>query len=256
MLACLAASCFCGSTALSSLSLQVVHGSDIVYQAKLNLGEKTAFDLNENHTLRVQLETRFESAPKSHVIVFEQGTHSVSFPFNFRQGQMTFAFAPSKLKKLYKHGGPYSLRLMVADPSMEHPVFWTVADVNYITENEVVDNFTDVEWDFQPAPRTPPPLVTKVFTILMIVPFVILIFLLLVNGCNLGYFPKSFFDAIASLLFVIALGCFFVFFVYFWRALTFETMFKYLLVIVPVLGLLLRRALIGRAKMAIKDHVE
>jgi hypothetical protein len=42
--------------------------------------------------------------------------------------------------------------------------------------------------------------------------------------------------------------------VYFWRFVTFEEMFKYLLVIVPVLGILLRGALGARAKMAARSR--
>ena len=255
MLFWLAASSFCATAQLSSLQLDVTDQTETVFTTQLKPGETAKLDLNENHTFKLDLATTFLAAPKSHVVVFEAGAHSVSFPMSFRQGHLSIVFTPLKLRRLYKHPGLYNVRVMVADPAMERPMFWHVAVVNYITENEVVDNFTDVEWDFQPPAKTPSAFLTRLFTLIMVVPFFVLIVLLLANGLNCGYFPRSV-EALFSMLFTVALGAFFAFFVYFWRYVTFEEMFKYLLVIVPVLGLLLRGALVGRAKMAVKLHSE
>lgn len=255
MLLWLAASSFCARAVLSSVQLNVTDQGANVFAQQLKPGETASFDLNENYTLKLELSTTFSTPPKSHAVVFEGGAHSVSFPLSFRQGRLSIVFTPHKLYRLYKHAGSYNIRVMVADPSMDRPIFWHVAVVNYITENEVVDDFTDVEWDFQPPPRTPSAFVTRVFTLVMFVPFGVLMVLLLANGCNLGYFPRSI-EALWSLLFVSGLAGFFAFFIYFWRYVTFEEMFKYLLVIVPVLGILLRGALVGRAKMAAKLHNE
>ena len=245
----------CASAAVSSLSLQVKGASETEFSAQLKPGESTAFDLNENHTLQIEIATTFLAAPKSHVVSLEAGSHSVSFPFAFRQGKLSITFTQAKLKRLYKHAGVYNLRVMVADPLLARPLFWDVAKVTYVTEGEVVDNFEDVEWDFQPPVKTPNAFVVRVFTLIMIVPFAALLLLLLANGCNCGYFPHSI-EAIFSMLFVAGLAGLLAFFVYFWRYVTFEEMFKYLLVIVPVLGILLRGALVGRAKMAAKAHRE
>ena len=245
----------CATPTVSSLSLRVANSSSTEFSAQLKPGDATAFDLNENHTLHVELATTFTAPPKVHVVALECGSYSVSFPFTFRQGKLSIAFTPLKLRKLYKHAEVYNLRLLVSDPQLKAPLFWDVAKVTYITDGEVVDNYEDVEWDFQPPVKTPSGFVVRVFTLIMFVPFAVLLVLLLANGCNCGYFPRSI-EAVISLAFVAGLGAFFAFFIYFWRYVTFEEMFKYLLVIVPVLGILLRGALVGRAKMAVKVHSE
>jgi hypothetical protein len=63
-------------------------------------------------------------------------------------------------------------------------------------------------------------------------PFAALAALLLANGANCWLFPRTPCDAAVSLAF----------FVRYWRAVTFEQMFRCLLVAVPALGALLRGA--------------
>ena len=145
---------------------------------------------------------------------------------------------------------------MVSDESMDSPLFWNVAKVNFVANGEVFDNFTDVEWDFQPPKQTPKVIVTQVFNILMFVPFLILVVLLLINGINCGYFPRNFFYAILSLAFVVAFGGFLAFFVYFWKYIHFEDMIKYTFIALLILGVLLHFALIGRNKEVQKNVVQ
>ena len=204
---------------IEALSLKIQEGSLVVQSKELQIGESTTFDLTENQTLSLKLQTQFKSTPKSQVCVLELGVHSVTSLFNFRNGYLTLAFTPKKLSKLYKHSGVYDLKLMINDKVLNSPFFWNIAKVNFIANNEVVDNFTDVEWDFQPPKPTPKPIITQFFTIMMVVAFVILLFLLFANGINCGYFPHNFIDAVFSLAFVASLGAFFVFFVYFWKGL-------------------------------------
>ncbi|KAH0786355.1 dolichyl-diphosphooligosaccharide--protein glycosyltransferase subunit 2 [Histomonas meleagridis] len=241
---------------IEGLSLTVQQGSTTVEKKELGVGETTSFDLTENQTLSLKLQTQFKSTPKNQVCVLELGVHSVTSVFNFRNGFLTLSFTPKKLQKLYKHSGVYDLKLMINDKVLDSPFFWNIAKVNFIANNEVVDNFTDVEWDFQPPKPTPKPIITQLFTIMMIGAFVILIILLFVNGINCGYFPHNFVDAILSLAFVVSLGAFFVFFVYFWKYITFVDMLKYILCAFVVLGTLLRFALVGRNKMVQKAKVQ
>lgn len=242
---------------ISSVSLNVLNKSQLLFSETLKPKESTTFELNENFTLKVEVKTTFKKAPKSHVIVMECGQYSVSYPMTFRDTKLSFNFLPNKLARLYKHSEKYNLRMMIADPSLDAPLFWDLAKVDFIANGEVVDNFTDVEWDFNPPEKTPSAFVTKMFTMALLAPCALLVILLLKNGINFGYFPRNFIDAIVSLMFVAGLGGFFLFFVYFWKYVHFEDMFKYLLMIVPVLALLLRGALIGRAKMAaIKDKTD
>jgi hypothetical protein len=238
---------------ITLLTLQVLNHSRGVFEKKLTpVSPPYSFTLNENFTLSLSLAGPFTSAPKHHVVVLESGIYSVSVPFIFKSPALTASLPPVKLRKLYKHSGTYNLRIMVSDRSLQAPLLWHAGIVAYEANGEVVDNFTDVEWDFEPPPKTPGRFLTQVFSLLMFVPFGILLILLLINGVNCGYFPNSFFGAIVSLSFVAGLGAFFAFFVYFWKYVTFEDMFKYLLVILPGLGILLRGALGGRAKMVAK----
>jgi hypothetical protein len=235
------------------LHIHVTDGSNSILDRKIEVGEKVSFELNENWTLSLDLTTTFLSQPRSQVVAIESGVFSVSSPLNFKNGHLTFSFTPAKLRKLYKHSDVYNLKIMVADHRLDSPLFWWVGRIDYTTWGEVVENFTDTEWDFEPPPKTPSPLLTKVFTGLMVVPFAILLLLLGVNGINFGYFPNSPIDALISLVFVAGLGFFFAFFVHFWKYVTFEKMCVYLLGFIAALGPLLRGALRGRAKMVARD---
>jgi hypothetical protein len=241
-------------SSVSKINIQVLNKSDVVADKNIKIDETIPLDLNENFTLSLTITTTFKSAPKYCVTTLQSGSYSVSFPMNFKDYKLTLAFTPQKLKKLYKKAATYDLEVIISDSSLDLPIFLKPAIVNYITDGEVKDNWTDVEWDFQPKPKTPQKIVVYVFSIVIFIPFAILIFLCTLNGVNFGYFPDSVIDAVLSLAFVVGLGAFLVFFVYFWKALTFEEMFKRLLVILPVLGVLLRCAMIGRAKMVAKSQ--
>lgn len=238
-----------------NLQIKVKQGNFVVSEQDLSVRESTTVNLSENETLSLTLPTKFNAAPKHTACTLELGAHSLSLPFQFsNKKELALSFTPLKLNRLYKHSGNYSLSLLVADKQLENPFIWKVGTVNFIANNEVVDNFTDVEWDFQPPPQTPKPIITQVFSLLMLVPFFILIILLLVNGINFGYFPHNFIDAIFSLAFVVAVGAFFFYFYIFWKQIHFEDMIKSLVPISLVLGFLLRRALIGRKKMAVQSE--
>jgi hypothetical protein len=238
---------------IRDLYLQVVGPNSSLLDKHLTVGENLSFALNENWTLSLDLTTTFLTQPKHQIVALESGVFSVSFLLNFKNGHLTYALAPLKLKKLYKHSGVYNLRIMISDRRLKAPLFWHVGTVEYETWGEVVDNFTDTEWDFEPPPKTPNQLLTRVFTGLMFVPFVILLMLLGINGINFGYFPTSPLDALISLAFVIGLAAFFAFFVHFWKYITFEKMCVYVLAFIVALAPFLRGALTGRAKMVARD---
>ena len=127
--------------------------------------------------------------------------------------------------------------------------FREIGTVDFIANGEVVDNWTDVEWDFQQPHKDPADSLINLFSMLMYAPLVILVLLLLVNGINCGYFPHNPIYALFSLAFVGAFGAFLYYFLIFWREIHFEDMLKQLCLILPVLGILLFFALQGRAKM-------
>lgn len=255
MLAFLIFSVFSAQGLIGKLQIKIKQGNFVSSETELDIGETTNLNLSENETLSLTLSTKFTTAPKHTACSLELGPHSLSFSFQFVNSKaLQLSFTPPKLKRLYKHSGNYSLSLLVADKQLENPLIWKVGTVNFIANNEVVDNFTDVEWDFQPPPVTPKPIITKVFSLLMLAPFALLIILLLANGINFGYFPHNFIDAIFSLAFVVGVGAFFYYFYIFWKQIHFEDMIKSLVPISLVLGFLLRRALIGRKKMVIQSQ--
>lgn len=214
-----------------------------------NLGEIPTISCTENETLSFFISTNIKSKPSDSVISIENGIHSISSVMTHKNSQLQATFSPNQLGHLNKHSAVYSVKILIYDSGMDKPLLEEIAKLDFTATGEDVDNFTDVEWDFQPPHPKLGSFKVKIFNVLACVPFGIFILLFFLNGINFGYFPRHFFDAIFSLVFVVSLGAFFVFFIYFWRKIHFEDMIKYLCFIVPVLGLLLRRALIGRAKM-------
>lgn len=130
----LAVSYSAGAAEIQSLNLNIKRGKDIISNADLKPGEVIHVDLNENSTMSVNLVTTFIKAPRNHVIVMECGAHSISFPMNYKNGRLSFEFTPQRLSKLYKYSGLYNLKLMVADKSLEKPLFLNVAKVNFIAD--------------------------------------------------------------------------------------------------------------------------
>jgi hypothetical protein len=225
----------------------VIGAGDTTVEKKLNIGENMPFGLNDNWTLSLDFAKIFQTSPKHHVVALESGVFSVSSALNFKAEYLTLALAPTRL---HKHSAVYDLRLIVADQRVAAPLFWSVARVEYETWGEFVKTFADTEWDFEPPPKTPSPLLTKVFTGLMFVPFAVLVVMLVANGINFGYFPRAPLDVLVSITFVAGLGAFFV---HFWLHVTFEQMCVYVLVFVATLGPLLRGALKRGSKMVARD---
>lgn len=249
MLACLFAFGFCANSDLKSAVIRVSNGTNVLFLEKLEQEKQTHFSMTENNTLSVTLMTKYNKAPKSHTLVLEQGIYSIASAMQFKSGNLSLALTKIKLQKLYKHSGEYTLSVLVLDNDMTKPLIWKLGTVDFQANGEVFDNFTDVEWDFQAPKPQPKEIIIKFFTLVQFAPLGIALILLLINGCNCGYFPHNFIDAIVSILFVVSLGAFFVFYVYFWKYIHFEDMLKYLCVAFLVLGVLLRGALVGRAKM-------
>ena len=232
---------------------KVKQGNDEVYSRSYQLGEKPTINCTENQTLVFSIKTSLKTKPKDRLIAMRLGIYEISGNMEFSAPNLYFAFTPQKLARLYKHSGKYSVTALYYADDFPVPVKSDLAYVNFQANNEVFDNFTDVEWDFQPPHPRIGAFKVKIFNILACFPIVFLVILLLLNGINFGYFPRNFFDAICSLAFIFSLGSFFAFFIYFWKNIHFEDMLKYLCLIVPVLGILLRGALRGRANMINND---
>ena len=234
---------------IGSLTATVKFNGTVISTESISYPSKISTVLNENQTMEILVQTTFDKKPFHSVFLMENSVYHISSPFMFRKPNLQILLNPTTLSKLYKHSGKYSMSMMVADPSLNEPFAWDFGDVEFSANGEVVDNFTDTEWDFQKEGARPKVTITLAFTGLMILPLIVLVVLLFSNKCNCGYFPRSF-DAFFTLVFIASLGALYYLFFVFWKRINFIDMLKYLCIVLPLMGISLRRALIGRAKMA------
>ena len=230
-----------------NVTAKVKQNGKEIYSESYLLGEKPTITCTENQSLSFSIQTNLTTRPKNSIITMRLGVHEISGLMEFTAPNLRFQFTPQKFFELYKHSGIYTVTALYCNSPP--PVKYDLAYVNFQANNEVVDNFTDVEWDFQPPhPRISGSKV-YLFNILAFVPICFLIFLYFLNGINFDYFPNNLFDSICSLAFIISLALFFAYFIIFWKKIHFEDMLKSLCFIVPILGILLRGALRGRKRM-------
>lgn len=243
------------SLKIDEFALSVLDDDDgVVSQVMIREKSEETISLTENQTLTCKAKSSLDHAPVHAFYVLENGPYSLTGEMVFKN-ELSFRIKPKQLEQLYKHSALYSLKVSILVKD-EDPIMKEIAKVQFTANGEVRDNFTDVEWDFQEPHKQPAAIVVKSLTFAMFVPLLVLLVLLCINGCNCGYFPHNFFDAIFSLTFVGALGAFFYYFIVFWRSINFEEMLKQLCIIIPALGLLLRLALSGRAKMVDRREAE
>jgi len=241
------------SKIIQSLNLKVTEGGRTVFEKDIIPGNIVETAMNESSTLTGTISGDFSKSMKYQNFALENGAYSITGSMTYRNNKLSFVINPAKLEKLYKHAGIYNLRIVIHDQSLDEPLIWTVAKIDYKAIGEDKDNFTDVEWDFQPAKKQPKEITIKVFTYATYLPLAVLVILLLKNGFNLGYFPRSL-EALPSLAFIAGFGGFLYYFIIFWKQITFEEMLLKLCMIIPILAILLRYALIGRSKMVLKNQ--
>ena len=223
---------------ISVLHLKILTQEKIPSEYVLRPGETTDITLTENDTLIVSLATNIETPPESHVIVLESGVHSASFPFTFKSGTLTFSFTPKTLRRLHGHSGVYSLKAMLAWRNNE-PIFWNIARVNFLSDGTEDAAYVSDEDDD-----------SRMGVVLAVATGVVFVAsaAALCSG-NCGYFPHTLADAGVSLCFVGSLGVFLVLLFYLGRVVTNVQLAMFVVVSIPVLGLLLRQALTVRTKM-------
>ena len=238
------------SAKIEQIVFNVLDGNTVMDTQTIKGNDQAFLTLTENQTLSVDIKSNIKQQPQTAFYVFENLSHAISGNINFKSS-LDFLIKPNQLKSLYKHAGIYSLKMTIHVKD-DDPIMREIAKVDFIANGEVVDNWTDVEWDFQEPHKDPKDKIIQSFKYVMYIPLGILILLLLLNGCNLGYFPHNPIYALFSLAFVVAFGAFLYYFLVFWREIHFEDMLKQLCVIIPVLLVLLRFALVGRAKMVDK----
>ena len=229
---------------ISVLHLKILTQEKIPSEFVLRPGETTDVTLTENDTLTVSLATNIETPPESHVIVLESGVHSASFPFTFKSGTLTFSFSPKRLRRLRGHSGVYNLKMMLAWSNSE-PIFWNIARVNFLSDG--TEDVAGVDDDFDDSDEDANSRMSMVLAVVTGIVFVASAAAVCSGNC--GYFPHTMTDAGVSLCFVVSLGIFLVLLFYFGRFLTSVQLGMFLVISIPVLGLLLRQALTVRTKM-------
>jgi len=134
--------------------------------------------------------------------------------------------------------GKYHIRLVVGDSAVSNAIDWNLVDVSLKlpefvkppvkkSEEIIYDKLPEIQHLFREAEKRPPQVVSDVFSLLALAPFVVLLLLWLRIGINFGNMPMS----IWVIVFHAGLaGIFFLYFT-FWLRLDMFVTLKYLTII-------------------------
>jgi len=134
--------------------------------------------------------------------------------------------------------GKYNVRLVVGDSAVSNAIDWNLVDVSLKlpefvkppvkkSQEIIYDKLPEIQHLFREAEKRPPQVVSDVFSLLALTPFVILLLLWLRIGINFGNMPMS----IWTIMFHAGLaGIFFLYFT-FWLRLDMFVTLKYLAII-------------------------
>lgn len=206
--------------------------------------------ISENHTMTIRLFSDSNGANMSNYWSIFNSFYSISGLFTLSDKSMTTTIRPRGFEKLYKHSGIYNLEVMVS--SSDTASVYDIGTIDFYANGEVMDNWTDVEWDFQVPVKQPRKSIIYLFTLLSYLPLVALIVLLSWNDFNFGYHPSTY-HAVFTDGFTILFGYLLYRFYVFWRSINFEDFIAELSMIVPILLVFLHFALKGRAMMVRND---
>ncbi|TRY63519.1 hypothetical protein TCAL_04893 [Tigriopus californicus] len=143
----------------------------------------------------------------------------------------------SKAKEFGGKSGKYEIQLIVGDAVISNPILWSVADINL--KFQEVDGGTEersapltgpkpeITHLFRQPEARPPSAVSNLFTILCLLPFLVMLGLWMKLGVNISAFPFS----LSALGFHLGLGSIFGLYYYFWLQLNMFTTVKYLFMV-------------------------
>lgn len=139
----------------------------------------------------------------------------------------------AKAKEFGSMSGLYRMELIVGDPVISNPFSWHVANLNLKFADEPVSKPQQTMYEpkpeikhiFREPEKRPPAIVSNTFTLLVLVPLLILFGLWIKLGVNMQNFPLS----LASFGFHLSLAGIFGLFVMFWLKLDMFTSLKYLI---------------------------
>ncbi|KAL5013122.1 hypothetical protein ScPMuIL_007392 [Solemya velum] len=186
---------------------------------KFQLKDKTTSQLLTAHQTFVKL-TNEKS--KKEIIFVAEADSQMTNKFDLDIGASAKDFGYSS--------GKYTVELIVGDAVIENPFSWVVADVNLKFSDdgadvkEQVDQYKkkkDIEHVFREPEKTPPVVLSTTFTVLVILPILVLVAIWLKLGVNVSQFPMS----LSAIGFHICLGLIFGLYYCYWTHLNmFQTL--------------------------------
>lgn len=139
----------------------------------------------------------------------------------------------AKAKEFGSKSGTYGVHLVIGDAVISNPMSWHLADLKLTFQDAsspVVESKKDkvkpeIRHLFREPEKRPPAVVSNAFTVLCLLPFLVMIVCWMKLGVNISSFPFS----VAALGFHVGLGAIFALYYYFWVQLDMFTTLKYLI---------------------------
>ncbi|XP_064653150.1 dolichyl-diphosphooligosaccharide--protein glycosyltransferase subunit 2-like [Lineus longissimus] len=200
--------------------LEADHHQKVI--AKFQLKDKTSGALMTAH----QTFVRLTNQKTKQEVIFTASADSVkNYKFNLDIGASgnTFGWL----------SGRYTVELIVGDAVIENPFSWHVADISLTfpegaapvkPNDKMYAMRPEIEHMFRPPEKTPPTVVSNAFTVLVLLPILILLFLWMKIGVNISNFPLS----VSAVGFHVCLGGIFTLYYGYWTCLDMFTTLRYL----------------------------
>ncbi|CAG0913143.1 unnamed protein product [Notodromas monacha] len=161
------------------------------------------------------------------IFVAEPDSSSKSYKFDLDVG--------AKEKTFGRQSGLYTMHLIIGDATISNPIEWELGNVNLEFRSGSGDQVKKSKFDeykskpeikhmFREPEKRPSDVVANAFSLLVLVPLVLLLALWMKLGVNLSNFPLS----LGAVGFHIGLGCIFGLYYVFWVQLDMFTTIKYL----------------------------
>ncbi|XP_018023075.1 dolichyl-diphosphooligosaccharide--protein glycosyltransferase subunit 2 isoform X2 [Hyalella azteca] len=219
---------------------------EVVYGSKLAGGPLEA-DRHQKVLVRFQVKDTTSGKPTRVHQAFVRITHSSS------KREIIFKADPEPSSVLYKFemvvsasqpqfkgvSGLYSMELIIGDACISNPLRWNLADLNLnfpatkpTDSAEAAVDYTykpkpEITHKFQEPTQRPSAFVSTTFTVLCLLPLVLLLVLWGKLGINVSNFPFS----LSALGFHLGIGAIFGLFCFFWLQLNMFTTLRYLFMV-------------------------
>ncbi|XP_041361484.1 dolichyl-diphosphooligosaccharide--protein glycosyltransferase subunit 2-like [Gigantopelta aegis] len=156
---------------------------------KFQLRDKTTSELVTAHQAFVRL-TNLQT--KQEIIFVTESDEARTYKFDLDVG--------SSAKDFGHLSGKYSMELIVGDSVIENPFSWLLADVKLMfpegaaSEKEAHNQYAkrpEIKHVFREEEKRPPSIISMTFTVLVLLPILILVIIWVKLGANISNFPMS-----------------------------------------------------------------